>query len=487
MIRPFSWYRSLSDKVRAPIWFALCVFLQKGITVLTTPIFTRILSTEEYGNFNVFNSWLEIVTIFVSLKLCAGVYLQSLVKFSEERYKFASSMQGLSFVLTLFWTIIYLAFRSFWNNIFSLTTVQMLSMLIMIWSSAAFNFWATAQRVELKYKALVAVTLISSVLKPVIGILFVVNAEDKVTARILGLALVEVVCFTGLFISQLRKGKTFFSKKFWKYALIFNLPLIPHYLSTSVLNSSDRIMIKKMIGPDEAGIYSLSYQLSQLITLFSTAIEQAIQPWIYSKIKQKKIGEIKKIIYPAFAIMICVAAMIMLCAPEVIAIFAPKSYSDAIWVIPPVTIGVSFVFAYTMFATFEFYYEKTNYIAAATVAGAMLNIILNYVFINKFGYIAAGYTTLICYFLFMCFHYGFMRKICRKNFDGEYPFSEKILAMLLAVIFMAGAISLITYNMPLVRYVILGAFLITIIIKRKLILSKVKDIITAKKGSGSRE
>ena len=251
-------YKKMPVQVKASVWFLICSFLQKGISTITTPIFTRLLSTEEYGQYSVFNSWLSIVTIFVTLNLFYGVYTQGLVKFSNERDVFSSSLLGLTTSLTVVWTAIYLCFHNFWNNIFSLTTVQMLSMLVMIWASAAFNFWAAEQRVLYKYKVLVIVTLLVSFAKPLIGMLFVINSEDKATARILGLVLGEIIGYTALYVTQMKKGKVFFSKRFWKYSLMYSLPLIPHYLSQTVLNSADRIIIKDICSDGEAGIYSLS-------------------------------------------------------------------------------------------------------------------------------------------------------------------------------------------------------------------------------------
>ena len=135
-------YRKMSVQVRASFWFLICSFLQKGISSITTPIFTRLLTTDEYGQYGAFNSWLGIITIFVTLNLFYGVYTQGLVKFEEERAVYSSSLQGLTLTMCLAWTAVYLPFRDFFNRVFSLTTVQMLAMLVMIWSTAAFNFWA---------------------------------------------------------------------------------------------------------------------------------------------------------------------------------------------------------------------------------------------------------------------------------------------------------------------------------------------------------
>ena len=84
-----------------------------------------------------------------------------------------------------------------------------------------------------------------------------------------------------MFYVQQKAGKAFFSKKFWKYALLFNIPLVPHYLASTVLNSADRIMIQEMVGSSEAGIYNLAYSVSLIMTFFNTALMQTITPWMY--------------------------------------------------------------------------------------------------------------------------------------------------------------------------------------------------------------
>ena len=74
-------YKSLPVQVKASFWFLICSFLQRGISVITVPIFTRLLSTSEYGQFSVFNSWMGIISIIVTLNLFCGVYQRGLVAF----------------------------------------------------------------------------------------------------------------------------------------------------------------------------------------------------------------------------------------------------------------------------------------------------------------------------------------------------------------------------------------------------------------------
>lgn len=474
-------YKNMPVQVRASFWFLICSFLQKGILVITTPIFTRLLTTAEYGQYNVFNSWLGIVTIFVSLNLTAGVFMQGLVKFSDDRKKYASSMQGLSLTLTVFWTIIYLIFREFWNELFSLTTVQMLAMLVMIWATAAFSFWSSEQRVEYKYRNLVIATLVVSLAKPLVGILFVIHAEDKVTAQILGLALVELIGYTGFFVVQMIRGKQFYSEQYWTQTLRFNIPLIPHYLSQTVLNSADRIMIKNYAGVSDAGIYSLAYSISQIMILFNTALNQTLGPWVYQKIKEKRTQDIPRIAYLSLGIISFVNLALIAVAPEAVAVFAPLAYHDAIWVIPPVAMSVIFIFSYDLFAKFEFYYEKSIWIMSASVLGAALNVGLNYVFIRQYGYYAAAYTTLICYIIYAAAHYFFMRKICDTYLDGVQVYNPKVLLLIYGTFILAGFALMLTYNYPVIRYGIIAAVILIVILKRKLMLEKLKMILALRK------
>lgn len=472
----FEKYKTAPIQVRASFWFLICSFLQKGISVITTPIFTRIMTPAEYGQFGVFNSWFGIVVIIVSLSLYLGVHIQGLVKFSEGRDVFTSSLLGLTTVFLALWTVVYIAFHQFWNHVFMLTTVQMLAMLVMVWTTAVFNFWANEQRVRYSYRLLVAVTLIVSAARPILEIVLILNSDDKVTARILGIVLVELVGYSWMYFYQMKRGRKFFSKQFWKYALAFNIPLIPHYLSQVILNSADRIMIQSMVGSNEAGIYNLAYSLAMIMTIFNIALMQTLNPWMYQKIKERKDQDMAPTAYGTLIFIAVINLLLIILAPEAVAFFAPKSYYEAIWIVPPVAVGMYFMYSYDLFAKHAFYYEKTTFIMIATVLCAASNIVLNYFAINWFGYIAAGYTTLICYMMYSITHYLFMRKVCDEYCEGEYPYSTTKIVVITIPFMVIGLAFLAVYNHPIIRYSIVAASLIAMLIFRKRIIGFLKQV-----------
>lgn len=470
-------YNTLSVRLRATIWFFVCSILQRGISVITTPIFTRMLTTTEYGQFTVFNSWLSIISVVITLNLTAGVYTMGIVKFKEEEKIYTSSLQGLNFILCIFWTIIYLCFRNYWNRVFSLTTVQMLAMFLMIWSSASFGFWMTTQRNAYRYRALVVVTLIVSIMKPVIGIWFVMKAQDKVTARILGLALVEVIGYSGFFFLQMIRGRKFYSGKYWKYAILFNLPLVPHYLSNTVLSGADRIMIEKMVGESEAGIYGLAYSISTVIYMVNDALNKTMSPWLYQKIREKDYASMHKVVYPSLIMVATANICLIAVAPELIAVFAPKEYYEAIYIIPPVAMSGFMTYLYLCFAPFEFYYEKRIWTTMGTLVSAVTNLILNYMFIPIFGYQAAGYITLICYALYALAHYFFMRKVCRNYIEDIRPYSAKVLLSISMLFVAVGLLYIPTYQKIYLRYAMTLMLLAVLFVMRNKWLPYIKAML----------
>lgn len=461
-------WEGLSLPVKASICFLICGFLQKGISLITTPIFTRLLSTSEYGIYSVYNSWMGIITIFTTLQLYSGVYMRGLVKYDNDRENFSSAIQGISCLIWLIFFAIYIVFHGFWNKLFNQSTLLMLTMFIMIWTSMSFNFWSARQRVDYKYKLLVRVTIFTSIAKPMLSITAILLfPKYKVEARILSLGIVELIAYTGFFLAQIRRSKTLFSRYYWKYALKFNIPLIPHYLSQIILNQCDRIMIERIEGNSAAGIYSLAYNISQIMLVFNTAILNSMNPWIYKSIKEKQIKRIGTVSYAVLILIASVNIFLILLAPECIAIFAPKEYYAAIYVIPPIAMSVYFIFMYSLFAAFEFYYEKTGFITIASVSGALLNIILNYILIPKFGFIAAGYTTLLCYIVYSIGHYLFMRKLCKNEFAKSKIYDVKKLGLITIVFVVLGSFVILYYDVRIIRYVEILVIVILIFAKRR--------------------
>jgi O-antigen/teichoic acid export membrane protein len=204
-------------------------------------------------------------------------------------------------------------------------------------------------------------------------------------------------------------------KQYWKYALFFNLPLIPHYLSQVLLNQADRIMISKLINNSAVALYSLAYTIGMLASIITQSINNAYIPWMYRALKDSNIKEINKNNQILLGVVACVIMCVFFCAPELILVLGGDKYVESTVVVYPVACSVYFVFVYTLFANIELYYEKRKYVAIGTMYSAVLNIILNWFLIKQFGYVTAAYTTLFCYICYGVFHMFIANKILKMK------------------------------------------------------------------------
>lgn len=471
-------YQSVSAPVKASFWFLFCGFLQKGISMLTTPIFTRIMTEKAYGQSSLYNSWYNIIFIIVSFELAAGVYTRGLIKNKEKADAFSSSLLFLSTVSVIIYTGIYLVFHNALNKLTGLSTYMMVMMIIEMWSTIAYQFWSNRERVAYRYKKLVALMITFTLLRPIAGVIAVLSVSEQYQfeARITATTLVNLVLFFGLYVSIMKKGRMTFNKEYWKYALSFNLPLIPHYLSQVILNQSDRIMIGKYCDSAAVGYYSVAYSLAMVMQIFNSSVSATMNPWIYRSIKNENYKRIEQISYTILAVIAGLNFVMVALGPELLKIMAPGSYYAAVWVIPPVTVSVYFMFLYNLFATFEYYYNKTRWVMYASVIGAAANIVLNAIFIPRFGFVAAGYTTLVCYVLYAFMHYLFMKKACGIYLNGRRIYKLRIIMLIGLLLIIGSACMLLLYRHMLIRYAVLVALAIAAFFLKDKIIGAFKEL-----------
>lgn len=463
-------YNDIPIAAKASLWFMFCSILQKSISLLTTPIFTRIMTTEQYGQFSIYNSWLQIFTIITTLRLNWAVFNKGMSKYKNDRDGYTLTMQTLTTILTTIVLLIYLMFRKQINELTELPTYIMLAIFAELYLIPAIDFWTIRKRYEYIYKPVVFRTVLMTVLNAGLGVIAVLISEDKGVARILSCVIVNVCFGSVLFVYNIRKGKKICSLEYARFALLFNLPLLLHYFSQYILDQFDRIMIQKIVGIAAAGIYSVAYNAGMVMKIVTQSINNALIPWQYDKLEKRKLKELDDTVFLIFILVaICTVAFTSV-APELLMILADIEYQEATYIIPPVALGLFFSFMYTYFANVEFYYDENKFTMFISMIGAGLNICLNYFGIKWYGYIAAAYTTLICYVIFAVAHYIYMEHCVRKKLSVKSVCDSKRLVLLGIVVISLGISMVFLYKKLIIRYVLMLFLCIVGYVKRKVII-----------------
>lgn len=465
------YFNKLGAAQKSAVAFMLAGLIQQGISFIVTPLFTRILSVGEFGVVTVYNSWNELVGTIAMLSLSSGIYNVGMIDYENSRDKFTSALLGLSNCATVITMLIFYALSLVLPKIINMPQSLFVLMLSYFLFYPATRFWMARQRFEYKYKMLSVITIISALLSPAVGLFAVYNGTGNLgEVRLWGTN--SVLIFVGLvfYINIVRKNHNIFDADIWRYALKFSLPLIPHYMAMHILSTSDRIMIQTMIGTSEAGLYGLAYTASMIICFIWTAIQGSLTPYVYECLKKREYEKISDVAVPCIVLFSLICYIIVLIAPEFITILGGNKYAESVKLMPPLIAAVLFIEMYNLFSMIEFFYKKTIKIMFATLLAAVINILLNYICIKRFGYIAAAYTTLICYIAYCIFHYINMRTIEPvKLYNGKFLclFSITYIAVCL--------LSLLIYPFAYLRYTMLFVILVLLYVKRDYIFKLIKS------------
>lgn len=474
-------YENMSVVTKATLWFIFSSTLQKAISVITTPIFTRLMPPEQYGQVSAYNSWLEIFTIFVTLRLTYAVFNKGMSKYKHDRDGYVSTMQTISFVMAGILMVAYLLFQKQFNALTELPTAVMMAMLAELFVTPAISYWTLRKRYEYQYKQVVFRTMSMVVLSALLGIAAVLMSEQKGTARILSLAFVNLAFGIPIFIYNRRKSKIWFKLEYAVFALGFNIKLLLHYISQYILDQFDRVMIQKMVGFAAAGIYSVAYNAGMLLKIVTQSITSALIPWMYERLEKKEFRQLDDVLFLVYLIVGGVMLTFIAFAPELMMLLADERFREGVYVIPPVVIGLFFLFVYNTIANVEFFYEQTKFTSYISMVGAVLNVVLNYYGIRMYGYVAAAYTTMICYMFFCVSHYTYTICCVKKLLQLQTVFQVGRIVLLSGVMLFLGILSIFTYQMPLVRYGMIAVLAAAAYWKRSEVMEMMKTIRSSKK------
>lgn len=459
--------RNLPRGMKASIAFFISSLVTKGIAYITTPLYTRLLTTEEYGQTSVFLTWLHVFGIIAMFCLQAGVFNNGMVDYPDRRNEYSFSMLILSNIITICFTGILLCLYPVIRPYIGMDIPLILLMCLVFLFQPVYNFWVSRQRYELKYKYVTFWAIASAIVSPLVAIVCIKCFPDnRLYGRIFGAEGILICIYIGFYIYQAKNSNYHVDTSFWKQALLFNLPLIPHYLSTYLLNSSDKLMISYLVSDTATAYYSVAYAVASVVTIVWTAAHASLIPFVYEKCKVKDYNSISRVTIPILAVFGGACIMIILMAPEVVAIMATKDYREAIYVIPPIVGGVFFQVHYYLYADVLYYYKRPKFVMIGSLVATISNIVLNYIFIRQFGYMAAGYTTIVCYLIQALIDYFAMRSVV-----GESIYNMKYIIAMSVGLSIIALVSNMTYDYPVIRYTLVVLLAVVLFVKRKQIIA----------------
>ena len=387
----------------------------KGIGFLTIPVFTRLLSTSDYGIVTTYSAWAAILTAVIGMQLNCGIRLSrgADCKTKIEKHKELSTVFTFTLLIAslLFALVAVFCYLLPVNVNFALIAMCFLEGLF----TALITDYTYYQMMEYKYIGRVFLMILPNLLAAVLSIILIyLMTTEKYMGRIISLFGIHAMIGLVVCVLVFRQAKPCIDKIYIGWALKVSLPLIIHGVALNILSQADRTMITALRDTAETGIYSLIYSFSMVATVITTGFEGIWIPWVTKKINENKYNEVNCVSRDYIHLMTYAMVGLILISPEILKLLAPSAYWKGIILIPPLVLSNFVIFAYTMYVNIEYYYEKTIVITVNTIIAAGMNIVLNGLYIPKFGYTAAAYTTLFSYAVSFALHACYARRLNRE-------------------------------------------------------------------------
>lgn len=417
--------------------------ITKGLAIISIPVMTRLLTPSDYGLLAVFSSLVAIFSILFGFGLRGAVsrfYYEKTDNFGSFFFSNTLFLWGMGIIFTI---IIFLNK----NTIALLVNVPILLVevaCIVGFFSASLEFIKAYLQASKQSAFLSRLTILHTVLTLTLTIIITLLLKNNLYLGSVYSSLTFAFLFFIFSIYLISRISTFsFNVKYLKYSLIFSLPIIVHLLSAFIMNTFDQIMINKMVGSYETGLYAFAYKVGMLFQMLITGLNQAWIPIFYEKLQDNKSDEIE-VTAKKFSYLVSGAALVItIVGPVLVSILAPESYSKALPLLPIIVVGFIFQYFYFIYINYAFYEKKTSMIAIITITAGLINIGLNYWFIPIFGYIAAAWTTMITYALFFLMQYVNVS----YNIKGiqKIPFKIVVLPSFFAIILIIISTTISTY------------------------------------------
>lgn len=457
--------------VKAGFWYTVSSFITKGSTIITTPIFARLLSKEDMGIVSNISAWVLVLLPLFSFDYYLSVKIARF-DYKDELDKYCSSVLVYGSAITFLFYVIAIIFKDFFYGFLEVNEIQLHIMFLYFLIHPALSVYQAQNNIFYRYKASTIVSLGGFFLSTIMEIVFVILSDDKATGRVVGGRGTYILISLVIYIYLLKKGKGV-SLKYLKYATAISFPLIWHTLSMHLLSSCDRIVIRKYIGAEAAALYAIAYTSSHAISILYHSMSNAWSPWALIQIHEGNSEKHKNVSRGYVLLFFAGVVGLLLVSPEILLIMGGKKYMEAVNVMPPALLAVAPQMMYSLYINAENYLKKQKYIAIGTTGAALLNLILNLIFIPKFGYVAAAYTTFVGYFCLYLFHYIITMKLGMKSF-----FDNKLYFIIIVVSAILIPVATWLYRHSIIRYSIVIAYLVALSVTAILFKDKISSIIS---------
>jgi len=387
-------YKSL---IKNSFLFAIGSIGSKAISFFMLPLYTRMLTTSDYGQLDVLQTTISLLIPLITFQAIEAVFRYSV---DMRENKSASSVLMNGILLCLFGMLISLLLFPVFARIEPFSTYLLFFYLILFFSMMNGVLKQFVRGLG-KIKIFVVSDLAYTASFVTFNIIFLVYLKMGLKGYFLSMVLAHLITtFILLVFGSVFKYLNFksFDKSFMKTMLIYSIPLIPNGLMWWVMNVSDRYILTYFLGFDATGIYSVSYKFPSLITLMNSIFFMAWQLSAMQEYGKEGYDNFYKNIFGVLSsFLLLITAVVLLILKPLMSVFVADAFYESWKYVPLLLVGTVFQAFSSFFGTNYTASKKTKGAFTTSVYGAIVNIGINLLLIPIWGIQAAAFSTMLAY------------------------------------------------------------------------------------------
>jgi O-antigen/teichoic acid export membrane protein len=387
--------------------------ISKLIAVALLPLYTRYLTPADYGAAEVLITGVIAASIVIRLGI-----IEALLRFYYQAGEEPGQVVRTAFASLLWTTTIGMAV--------AMPLAEPISKLLLdhsdpglvriaifgLWVFTIYEFLTALFRIDERAKAYFAFTVANVLITIPVTVWLVVGEDRGASGLLWGQYGTGAVFLAGLVISQRHRLGLVPERGLLRRMLRWGLPTMPAELSLYSLNFIDRVLIVRLVGLGDAGLYSLSVKFAQAVNVLVKGFQLAWPPLAYSIQDDDEARRAYAVIVTWFvSVTTFVVAGMWLLSRWIVRALAAPEFFDSYKTIGLVSTGVMLYALYLVLVIILGRTGRTEFNFPATAAGTVVNIVLNLILLPSMGIVGAGVSLVASYAVVLVLMYVFTQRL----------------------------------------------------------------------------
>lgn len=402
--------------------YGLSSIIGRLLNYLLVPLYTYVfINPADYGVVSELYAWVAFLIVILTFGM-ETAFFKFIQNEGDQKNVFSTALSALLSLNSVFFLVVLLFYQDIATLLLYEDHGEYIVMLGAIVSIDAISALPLAKlRAEEKAKRFSIIQLSSIAVNIILNVIFLLfcfdynNPEQGVFYIFLANLIASLVKPIFLLKSfTLIRG---IDRSLLKRMLVFSFPLAIAGFAGIINETLDRILLKQMLyNPEnpssldyaeaQVGIYSASYKLAMLIAILLQAYRYAAEPFFFSQMKNQDRNKIYSQIMNVFIAFVCGIFLLVTLNIDIFKYFIQnETYWVGLQVVPILLMANIFLGIYYNQSIWFKLSGKTKFGAYIALFGASLTVLINILYIPKFGYMACAWATLIVYFTQMVISY----------------------------------------------------------------------------------